>query len=148
LILRSGITNFEVDGGSPSSIYGAATIGFDTDLLTEGLVNLYYTNERVDDRANALIIVGSGITKTYDDTAGTLTLNINSYKGTIGDGVTSEFTITHSLNTQDIMFVARNAIAPYENINVAWAAASANTVTLDFSTPPANNSVRIGILSL
>jgi len=76
------------------------------------------------------------------------TLNINSYKTTIGDSVISEFTITHNLNTQDVMFVARNAVTPYENIDVAWAAASANTVTLYFSTPPANSSVRIGILSL
>ena len=31
-------------------------------------------NENVDDRVNALLVAGSGITKTYDDTAGTLTL--------------------------------------------------------------------------
>ena len=31
-------------------------------------------NENVDDRVNALLVAGSGITKTYDDAAGTLTL--------------------------------------------------------------------------
>ena len=55
--------------------------GFDSDFgqkttsdLTEG-TNLYYTDERVDDRVNALITDGEGITTTYDDGAGTLTID-------------------------------------------------------------------------
>ena len=42
--------------------------------LTEGS-NLYFTNERVDDRVAALIVGGSNITATYDDAAGTLTID-------------------------------------------------------------------------
>ena len=45
-----------------------------TDSLGEGSSNLYFTNERVDDRVAALIVGGSNITATYDDSAGTLTL--------------------------------------------------------------------------
>ena len=45
-----------------------------TDDLSEGSSNLYYTNERVDDRVNALLQEGTGITLTYDDTANTLTV--------------------------------------------------------------------------
>ena len=45
-----------------------------TDEITEGSSNLYFTNERVDDRVNALITAGSNITTTYDDAAGTLTI--------------------------------------------------------------------------
>lgn len=41
--------------------------------LTEGS-NLYFTNERVDDRVAALLTQGTGITLTYDDVAGTLTV--------------------------------------------------------------------------
>ena len=40
----------------------------DTADLAEG-TNLYYTDERVDDRVNALIVAGTGITKVYDDAA-------------------------------------------------------------------------------
>ena len=46
----------------------------DTDSLAEGSNNLYFTNERVDDRVDALITAGTGLTKTYDDAAGTYTL--------------------------------------------------------------------------
>ena len=44
-----------------------------TSNVTEG-TNLYYTDERVDDRVNTLVTAGTGITSTYDDAAGTLTL--------------------------------------------------------------------------
>lgn len=46
---------------------------FSTSDLIEGS-NKYYTDERVDDRVNALITAGSNITTTYDDAA----LNINN----------------------------------------------------------------------
>ena len=47
--------------------------GLDTGDLTEGS-NLYFTDERVDDRVAALIIGGAGVDTAYDDAAGTLTL--------------------------------------------------------------------------
>jgi hypothetical protein len=47
----------------------------DTDDLLEGSSNLYYTDERVDDRVSSLLIAGEGIDVTYDDAAGRLTLS-------------------------------------------------------------------------
>lgn len=49
------------------------TIPSSTTDITEG-TNLYYTDERVDDRVNALLVAGSNITLTYDDGANTLTI--------------------------------------------------------------------------
>lgn len=46
----------------------------DTDNLSEGSTNLYFTNERVDDRVAALFQAGTGITLTYDDAGNTLTI--------------------------------------------------------------------------
>ena len=46
-----------------------------TDDVSEGSTNLYFTNERVDDRVGAMVVGGTNITATYDDTAGTLTLS-------------------------------------------------------------------------
>ena len=51
-----------------------------TGALTEGS-NLYFTNERVDDRVNALIVGGTGITATYNDSAGTLTIDGSAQYG-------------------------------------------------------------------
>ena len=45
-----------------------------SDDITEGSTNRYFTNERVDDRVNSLLTAGSGITLTYNDAANTLTV--------------------------------------------------------------------------
>jgi hypothetical protein len=57
------------------------TINMDTDVVTEGTNNLYFTNERVDDRVNDLVVAGSGILVTYNDTAGTLTFALDNTSG-------------------------------------------------------------------
>ena len=53
---------------------GQFSIPGTTDHITEG-TNLFYTDERVDDRVGALIVGGSNITATYNDGAGTLTID-------------------------------------------------------------------------
>ena len=76
-------TDFEIQGNL--NVTGALTFfqsqvgsiaNHDTDALTEGTTNLYYLDERVDDRVNALITAGTGITKVYDDAANTYTLTV------------------------------------------------------------------------
>ena len=62
------ITTLDID---PASIVG---IPANTSQLPEN-TNLYYTDEKVDDRVSALIVGGNNITSTYDDTAGTLTID-------------------------------------------------------------------------
>ncbi len=61
------LTNF----GSPFYTFFSATT---TTALTEGS-NLYFTNERADDRVGALLQAGSGITLNYNDGADTLTIS-------------------------------------------------------------------------
>ena len=71
------------------SFDGTANITLNTSGITEN-TNLYYTNERVDDRVGALIVGGTNITATYDDAAGTLTIDGNAADitgVTAGDGL-------------------------------------------------------------
>lgn len=58
-----------------SSDFTTDFAGKNTDGLSEGSTNLYYTEERVDDRVAALLQPGTGITLSYDDDAGTFTIN-------------------------------------------------------------------------
>ena len=55
--------------------------GSTTDNLVEGTTNLYFTDERVDDRIANLLVAGSNITLTYDDVANTLTVAANNTGG-------------------------------------------------------------------
>lgn len=46
-----------------------------TDSVDEGSTNLYYTDERVDDRVSSLLVAGEGIDFTYDDGSNTFTVD-------------------------------------------------------------------------
>ena len=93
----SDITNHQitdlsdVDTTAPSDgqilVYNASSSKYvptnqqTSDTVTEGSSNLYFTNERVDDRVNALIVGGTGISTSYNDAAGTLTINGSAQYG-------------------------------------------------------------------
>ena len=47
-----------------------------SDDVTEGTTNLYFTNERVDDRFNDLFAAGDALTGSYDDVNNTYTLDV------------------------------------------------------------------------
>ena len=73
----------------------ASLSNHDTDDVAEGSSNLYYTDERVDDRINALIIAGTGVTKVYDDAANTYTLSVTQVdinSDNVTEGSTNLFT--------------------------------------------------------
>ena len=72
-ITNAKLTNSSITIAGASTALGGTVLA-DTDALSEGSSNLYFTNERVDDRVASLIVGGSNITATYDDAAGTLTL--------------------------------------------------------------------------
>ena len=77
-------TDFEVQGNL--NVTGALTFfqsqvgsiaNHDTDALSEGTTNLYYTDERVDDRVAALITGGTGIAASYNDAGNLLDLSVD-----------------------------------------------------------------------
>jgi hypothetical protein len=65
----SGGTGIAISNGAISVDFTE----FNTGSITEGS-NLYFTNERVDDRVAGLLVAGTGISLSYNDTAGTLTV--------------------------------------------------------------------------
>ena len=81
LVLRDASGNFAanvITAALTGNVTGTVSsiANHDTDALSEGSTNLYFTNERVDDRIDALVSAGTGITKVYDDAAGTYTLTV------------------------------------------------------------------------
>ena len=74
-------TDFEVQGNlnvTGSITYSLSQVGsisnHDTDALSEGSTNLYYTDTRVDSRVNVLLVPGNGLSKTFNQSG--LTLDI------------------------------------------------------------------------
>lgn len=75
----------------------------DSDDLAEGTTNLFFTNERVDDRVNSLLVAGSSkITLSYNDVANTLTIdNGNAYFQGIS-GASNQITTSHTLGAYTV----------------------------------------------
>jgi hypothetical protein len=61
--------------GLLADVTNVLTNNDNSDSLTEGSTNLYFTDERTDDRINALFKTGSGISLSYDDTNNTFIVN-------------------------------------------------------------------------
>ena len=123
-----------------------------SDDLTEGSTNLFYTNERVDDRVAALLVGGNNITATYDDTAGTLT--IDGQPGyTDSDVGTYLSSNGYDTATNIIASITDSAPATLDTLNELAAALGddpnfATTVTNNLATKaPINNPTFTGVIS-
>ena len=73
---ESGITvTYEDSDGTLDFSTTLGSLAGTTDNITEGSTNLFHTNERVDDRVNALLQAGTNMSLSYDDAANTLTIS-------------------------------------------------------------------------
>ena len=81
----------------------------DSDDITEGSSNLYFTNERVDDRVNSLLTAGTGITLTYNDAANTLTV---AGAAQYGDSDVGSYLSANGYATQSTIVAAITDSAP------------------------------------
>ena len=79
-----------------------SSININTDAVSEGSSNQYFTDERVDDRVNALLQAGSNITLNYNDAANTLTISAtednlsNNTTSDLAEGTNLYFTNTRA----------------------------------------------------
>lgn len=124
-------------------------INASTDDLPEGLANLYFTDERVDDRVASLLVAGSKIQIVYDDVFNTLTLSTTAAE--INDSTPSLTTVYSSSKTQELHDAQAIAIANLASSSgsivnqVTPAIASITTTPQDFAftiqTPVSDPSV-------
>ena len=91
-----------------------------TDNLTEGSTNKYFTDERVDDRVNSLLVDGDGITGTYNDGAGSYTLDVDNtvIRTTGNQSLAGDKTFTGKLIVPTSATTTANAI--YSDANEAY----------------------------
>lgn len=88
---------------------------FNTGNLAEG-ANLYFTNERVDDRVAVLIVNGTGISWVYDDGAGTFTPTV-----TLAPFTTANLTEGANLYFTDERVDDRVAALVQNGTGITWA---------------------------
>ena len=119
MISATGLTlagvNYNPFSGSWNDLADKPTVAATTTELTEG-TNQYFTNERVDDRVNAILREGSGIDITYDDLNATITIAATGGGGggAGGSGLVTDLTGLASSNV-----LKWNTTAGQDN-NGAW----------------------------
>lgn len=67
---------------------------------------------------------------------------VRKYATNLGDGAATQYTLTHNLNTQDVVMSCRRATGAYDNVQCDMEATTVNTVTFRFAVAPAVNAFR------
>jgi uncharacterized membrane protein (Fun14 family) len=107
----------------------------DSDDITEGITNLFFTDERVDDRVASLLVGGTSITLTYDDSAGSITID-NDFAEEVR--VSSDDTTTGFLIDK---------IVAGSGITVTELSDSAGSETLEISAPGSTTDEKVKVTS-
>lgn len=68
------------------------------------------------------------------------------YATSVGDGAATTYTVTHSLGTRDVHVQVYETASPYALVIADVAAATTNTVTIDFATAPTTNQYRVVVI--
>jgi len=86
---------------------------------------------------------------TGGTTAATARAGINAagkYSVAIGDGAATSYTITHNLDSRDVIVTVYKNSADYEVVYTDVAHATANTVTVAFASAPTTNQYKVVVL--
>jgi len=75
-------------------------------------------------------------------------IGATNYKASFGNGVATSFTITHSLNTRDVITQIYSNIAPYDTVQCTVERTTVDTLTIDVAQPPATNEFRVLVQSI
>lgn len=122
-----------VDAGNGISVsynLGTATVSADAASTTgAGIVELATDAEALAGTSTTLAVTPSG-------------LAARSWVGSIGNGSATSIQITHSLNTYDVMIQLYDT-STYETVYSDVTRDGLNTATIDFSTAPATNGIRV-----
>tara|TARA_E500000075_G_C6880025_1_gene264087 strand:- start:304 stop:810 length:507 start_codon:yes stop_codon:yes gene_type:complete len=76
------------------------------------------------------------------DTAGWVQLANKTFTASIGNGSATSYTVTHNLNSFDVI-VQLYDLSTYDTVYADVVRTSANVVTIDFTTAPTTNDIRV-----
>ena len=132
-VKASGVTNAMLANSgvtiNSQSLSLGGTLTLDSDNIGEGSTNLYYSNERVDDRISALVQNGTGLSWTYNDALNTFTpaVSLSSFDtDNLSEGSTNLYHTSGRVNTLIDTRVTKSFV---DNLNVVAASATGNAAT-------------------
>jgi hypothetical protein len=120
----------------PRSGYGLQTgaSGAEVKLATTSGLNL---------SSDLAVGAGNGISVLTNTVAIDSSVVVSKYATAFGDGSATSYTITHNLNTRDVIVSVYEATGSYAEVICDVNHATVNTVTLLFSVAPTSNQYRV-----
>ena len=79
--------------------------------------------------------------------SGFVSLATKTFKTAIGDGTNTSYTVTHNLNTRDVI-VQLYDVSSYDTVIADVVRTSAAAVTVSFSTAPTTNDIKVLIQAI
>lgn len=140
-------SNGEILIGSNTGELALATLtegeGID---ITNGASSITITAETASD-TNAGVVELATLAEALagTDTARAVTpagLAARSWSGSIGDGASTSITITHNLNTRDVIIQLYD-VSSYDTVYADVVRTSVDTATITFATAPGTNDIRV-----
>lgn len=113
-----------------------ATYSKDSTVIHEGTIWI----SLVDDNRNNDPSMDDGSWTRVEAGAGTLDEDGN-FVTMVGDGVNTQYTVTHNLGTLNYFLELRTNDSERRYVRARVRAMDSNTVTVDFTTPPAENGI-------
>jgi hypothetical protein len=133
------------------------TVGADTVSLTNTALTVNGTSIALGasgtitaNTTNALTL-GTGLTGTSFNGSAAVTAAIDTavvvrkYAVSVGDGTSTAITVTHNLNTRDVIATLYDNSSPYAELICDVEHTTVNTLTLRFSVAPTSNQYRVAV---
>ena len=86
---------------------------------------------------------GNGISVLTNTVAIDSAVVVSKYAASVGDGSATSYTVTHNLNTRDVIVSVYDNSSPYAEVITDVAHTTTNTVTIAFSVAPTSNQYRV-----
>ena len=86
---------------------------------------------------------GNGISVLTSTVAIDSAVVVSKYAVSIGDGSATSYTVTHNLNTQDVIVSLYAVGSPYAEVEADISHTTVNTITVAFSVAPTSNQYRV-----
>ena len=121
---------------APRSGYGLQTgaSGAEVKLATTSGLNI---------SSDLAVGAGNGISVLTSTVAIDSAVVVSKYAVSIGDGSATSYTVTHNLNTQDVIVSVYDNTSPWAEVLTDVAHSTVNTVTIAFSVAPTSNQYRV-----
>lgn len=138
--LADKITDAQAQAKADTALQQAKT--FATSEITRiigGASEAYDTLKEIEEKLKSSDNARDLINNVVKDKAGKVTKDI-------GDGTATEFTVTHNLNTQDVVVMVRENKAPFAQVITDVEVTDVNNIKVKFAKAPVQNEYRVIVI--